>query len=392
MEQAKYDVFISYALNDSEVAERVFHALTVVGLNKVYYAKDLSLGMDFASTISNGIRDCESFILLLTENYLNSAWCRKELNEAIKRNKHIIPLRIGSIGTSIIPHFLNKYNIVDYHVFLANPQKLRQIIYSAKENDYQQSMTPPCLSAPRSYTSAPRMMGGKTLIRIGLFALLAFLCLIFYIMFNNAEDSPRTTKYINEDEYLVSGKHSYTAKTRDTLFLEGSSQDFHSSSEHSYINSYEESETEVLQKAIENLEKENARLNNGFLVFLIASVVMLIFFIIYYYKTKRLCAYLNIKSDAKAEAQIGEDTLLIEKGSEVSVQVPVGNQEMWLNYMSYNRPKYIKCFIGGSIELQTERDALRATISVVHNEWREKNFQIFSFTFEDFEKKFVEGG
>lgn len=52
----------------------------------------------------------------------------------------------------------------------------------------------------------------------------------------------------------------------------------------------------------------------------------------------------------------------------------------------------IKCFIAGSTKLEAERNALRSGIAQTHNNWRGKNFEILSYTYEDFERKVVEGG
>lgn len=57
-----------------------------------------------------------------------------------------------------------------------------------------------------------------------------------------------------------------------------------------------------------------------------------------------------------------------------------------------HRRKAIKCFIAGSTRLEAERDALRAGIAQVHNAWSGKDFEILSYTYEDFQRQAVEGG
>lgn len=54
--------------------------------------------------------------------------------------------------------------------------------------------------------------------------------------------------------------------------------------------------------------------------------------------------------------------------------------------------KTIKCFIAGSTALKNERNALRAAIAETHNRWRDRNLEILSYTYEDFDRRFVEGG
>lgn len=51
-----------------------------------------------------------------------------------------------------------------------------------------------------------------------------------------------------------------------------------------------------------------------------------------------------------------------------------------------------KCFIAGSLALTAERDALRAVMAELHNQWEAEKFQINSYTFEDFNRDVVIGG
>lgn len=51
-----------------------------------------------------------------------------------------------------------------------------------------------------------------------------------------------------------------------------------------------------------------------------------------------------------------------------------------------------KCFIAGSLALTAERDALRAVMAELHNQWEAEKFQINSYTFEDFNRAVVVGG
>ena len=122
------------------------------------------------------------------------------------------------------------------------------------------------------------------------------------------------------------------------------------------------------------------------------SVILVILLTLSRKHANRLKTRSTIVSDSKAKAKIGAQNVILEKGNASNVILPYGEQQMELNYMDFNEFKHINCFIGGSTQLQTERDALRATISVVYNKWKEKRFQILSFTYEDFDRKFVAEG
>ena len=54
--------------------------------------------------------------------------------------------------------------------------------------------------------------------------------------------------------------------------------------------------------------------------------------------------------------------------------------------------KVINCIIEGSTSLDRERDALRATMSIMYNQWKDYNFSILSYTYEDFPMEVTENG
>lgn len=51
-----------------------------------------------------------------------------------------------------------------------------------------------------------------------------------------------------------------------------------------------------------------------------------------------------------------------------------------------------KCFIAGSTSLNSERDAIRAVVSEMHNKFLSKGILITSYTFEDFDNTIRDGG
>ena len=70
----EYDVFISYASEDSKLALDVLELLRNVGLSCFLAAKELHAGTVWLDKIRAALRSCRVVIVLLTPNSYSSAW------------------------------------------------------------------------------------------------------------------------------------------------------------------------------------------------------------------------------------------------------------------------------------------------------------------------------
>jgi WD40 repeat protein len=87
------DAFISYGRPDSLAFGRKLHArLLEVGFKVWFDQNDIPLGVDFQNQIDDGIEKAHNFLFIIAPHSVNSEYCRKEIELAIKRNKRIIPL------------------------------------------------------------------------------------------------------------------------------------------------------------------------------------------------------------------------------------------------------------------------------------------------------------
>lgn len=89
--------------------------------------------------------------------------------------------------------------------------------------------------------------------------------------------------------------------------------------------------------------------------------------------------------DFKSKGNIGKQKRIIHKIADKNTHV------IFSDFLS-NREIKFKCFIAGSIALSAERDALRAVMAEMHNQWESDRFRICSYTFEDFNRDVVIGG
>ena len=88
-----FDAFISYGRADSKAfATQLQAQLLERGLKVWFDQNDIPLGVDFQNQIDDGIEKAHNFLFLIAPHSINSPYCGKEIELALKRNKRIIPL------------------------------------------------------------------------------------------------------------------------------------------------------------------------------------------------------------------------------------------------------------------------------------------------------------
>jgi hypothetical protein len=87
-----FDAFISYGRADSlAFGRKLYEQLLKVGFEIWFDQNDIPLGVDFQNQIDDGIEKAHNFLFIIAPHSVNSPYCLKEIELAIKRNKRIIP-------------------------------------------------------------------------------------------------------------------------------------------------------------------------------------------------------------------------------------------------------------------------------------------------------------
>lgn len=96
-----YEVFISYSRKDSEVAGKIYDALTAEGISCFIDLEGISGGADFPTVLSEAIMGAKVFLLVASENSYASEFTQKEITFAVsnKGSRFIFPLIID--GSSL---------------------------------------------------------------------------------------------------------------------------------------------------------------------------------------------------------------------------------------------------------------------------------------------------
>ncbi|MBX2864674.1 MAG: TIR domain-containing protein [Leptolyngbyaceae cyanobacterium MAG.088] len=94
-----YDAFISYGRADSRQFAISLHQYFVdQGYRLWFDSNDIPLGVDFQNQIDEGILRAHNFVFLISPHSVNSDYCLREIQQAIRFNKRIIPvLHVESI-------------------------------------------------------------------------------------------------------------------------------------------------------------------------------------------------------------------------------------------------------------------------------------------------------
>lgn len=93
LSSAFQDAFISYGRADSkDFATRLHAHLVDRGLQVWFDQNDIPLGVDFQNQIDDGIEKAHNFLFIIAPHSVNSPYCGKEIELALRLNKRIIPL------------------------------------------------------------------------------------------------------------------------------------------------------------------------------------------------------------------------------------------------------------------------------------------------------------
>lgn len=120
----KYDLFISYASKNSELATLIVEKLESRGKKCFIAPRDITGGKAYASEIVAAISNSTAVLLVFSAQADKSAYVLREVNSAVSRNKAIIPLRIEDFLPSEAmefylgpTHWLNAFpQVLDTHL------------------------------------------------------------------------------------------------------------------------------------------------------------------------------------------------------------------------------------------------------------------------------------
>ncbi len=108
------DVFLSYAVKDTDEARIIFDKLRKENITAFQAEKSIKAGEIWEERIKEALRSCRNFWILVTPNSLNSEWVITEWAAAWALNKRIVPILLRC-GPEDLPKRLQSYHSIDFH-------------------------------------------------------------------------------------------------------------------------------------------------------------------------------------------------------------------------------------------------------------------------------------
>ena len=91
----EYDIMISYQRDDQNICEKIYERLTTENNFRVWFDEQDLYG-PIMTRMAEGIEKSEFVLILLSERYQKSPYCRSEAIYADKCKRRIIPLKLYS--------------------------------------------------------------------------------------------------------------------------------------------------------------------------------------------------------------------------------------------------------------------------------------------------------
>jgi hypothetical protein len=113
----KHQVFLSFAHSDKADAAAISAAIERAGARVWTADLELRPGEDFLNAVERGIAECDTYVLMLTPEFLRSAWCMYELGFLLSEQKSngaaVIPILGGDTAAKSLPTVLRKFPVID---------------------------------------------------------------------------------------------------------------------------------------------------------------------------------------------------------------------------------------------------------------------------------------
>ncbi|MBE6661618.1 MAG: toll/interleukin-1 receptor domain-containing protein [Ruminococcaceae bacterium] len=89
--------FISYSTKNQPDADALKQLFNKKGIRTWMAPGDIPVGSKYAQVINHAIKECDCFVLLLTDAAQNSPWVAKEVERAVNYGKTILPIKLEDL-------------------------------------------------------------------------------------------------------------------------------------------------------------------------------------------------------------------------------------------------------------------------------------------------------
>lgn len=149
-------VFISYTREDQHTIRELHDDLSAIG-NNAFFDQELTGGQSWWSTLLRGIRDCDIFMPVVGDAWLESIPCQMEADYAQRLGKQFLPVVLGEVSIKLLPPAVAETQWVRYdHQDTDSILSLVRAINSLGVSGPLPEPLPPEPSVPISYLTELR--------------------------------------------------------------------------------------------------------------------------------------------------------------------------------------------------------------------------------------------
>ncbi len=146
------DVFISYKSEEFGIATEIYERLNKNGVSAWMAPQDIPGGSSYAMEITNAIKNCKIFLLVLSKAAQTSQWIPKEIDNAINEKKLILPFMVEKCTLNAEFSFLLS-NIQFKDGYTNREEALKKLIAETKQH-LGIKETPPAASPAQGKTAS----------------------------------------------------------------------------------------------------------------------------------------------------------------------------------------------------------------------------------------------
>jgi outer membrane biosynthesis protein TonB len=150
-------IFVSYNHDDEEVVYRIISDLQQRGYRVWYDAGGISVGENFVKALADRIKNCEIFLCFLSPRYIDSPYCRRELNFALSNLKRTVPIKIENFTLpDVIKFELSGINWINLTKFPSSEKMVDRLC------DITQEFLRPCYEEAQDESQTEQEQPDKT--------------------------------------------------------------------------------------------------------------------------------------------------------------------------------------------------------------------------------------
>ncbi len=165
--------FLSYSRADAPFVEELYRRLTRDGVDCFYDQESIAWGTNWVRELERGLDECDTVVLVLTENFIRSKWTKLERTSVIADDPDAIKYKIRPLlrAPCELPRFLKPIQRIDVTTDekfeAAYPRICRDLdgIIRSDEQPKDRSCIPPVAQLPRRarmpYRSLGRAFAGR---------------------------------------------------------------------------------------------------------------------------------------------------------------------------------------------------------------------------------------